>query len=160
MPRFRLPRLRRARAQFPAPWETRWSRICRPIPQAICRFKWTALRKATTWAPGYSRSSPTTRAATCCKLARTTVSPPSGQLSSEGKPLALLSGLAKETGDGELRKVPIFTNGEGRFAADGLKPGLWRMELLSEPPVCFELSIPGGSSGFFDAGKLAQRCPS
>ena len=82
-----------------------------------------------------------------------------GTIEADGKPLALLSGLARETGDGELRKVAIFTNSEGRFAADGLKPGLWRLELLSEPPVCFEISIPSGSSGFFDAGKLGQRCP-
>jgi outer membrane usher protein len=56
--------------------------------------------------------------------------------------------------------VAIFTNGEGRFAADGLKPGLWRLELLSEPPVCFALSIPGGTAGLFNAGQLVQRCAS
>ncbi len=83
-----------------------------------------------------------------------------GTLEDQGKPLALLSGLAKETGGSEPRKVAIFTNSEGRFAADGLKPGLWRLELLSEPPVCFALSIPGGTAGLFNAGKLGQRCTS
>ncbi len=83
-----------------------------------------------------------------------------GMLEDQGKPLALLSGLAKEAGGGATRKVAIFTNSEGRFAADGLKPGLWRLELLSEPPVCFALSIPEGTAGLFNAGKLGQRCSS
>jgi outer membrane usher protein len=83
-----------------------------------------------------------------------------GILEDEGKPLALLSGLAKESGGSEGRKVAVFTNGEGRFAADGLKPGLWRLEVLSEPPACFALAIPSGTAGLFDAGKLNQRCAS
>jgi outer membrane usher protein len=83
-----------------------------------------------------------------------------GTLEDQGKPLALLSGLAKETDGSEPRKVAIFSNSEGRFAADGLKPGLWRLELLSEPPVCFALTIPTGAVGLFDAGKLGQRCAS
>ena len=82
-----------------------------------------------------------------------------GTIEDQGKPLTLLSGLAKETG-GEARKVAIFTNSEGRFAADGLKPGQWRLEVLSEPPACFTLVIPDGTAGLFNAGKLSQRCAS
>ena len=81
-----------------------------------------------------------------------------GTLEDGGKPLALVSGLAKESGGTEPKKVAVFTNDEGRFAADGLKPGLWRIELLSEPPACFSLLIPAGKTGLFDAGKLTQRC--
>jgi outer membrane usher protein len=83
-----------------------------------------------------------------------------GILEDKSKPLALLSGIAREGGVSEPRKVVIFTNGDGRFAAEGLKPGLWRIELLSEPPACFALKVPDGTAGLFDAGKLAQRCVS
>jgi outer membrane usher protein len=83
-----------------------------------------------------------------------------GILEHQSRPLALLSGLAREGGVSEPRKVVIFTNADGRFAAEGLKPGFWRIELLSEPPACFALKIPDGTAGLFDAGKLAQRCTS
>ncbi len=82
-----------------------------------------------------------------------------GVLESEGKPLALMSGLAKETAGRETRKIVLFTNDEGRFAAEGLKPGLWRIELVAQPPVCFLLQVPAGTAGILDAGKLDRRCP-
>lgn len=81
-----------------------------------------------------------------------------GILEDSGKPLALLSGLAKESAAANARKAVIFTNGEGRFAAEGLKPGPWRIEILSDPPLCFSLQIPDRTAGLFNAGTLKQRC--
>ena len=79
-----------------------------------------------------------------------------GTLENEGKPLALLSGLAKESGVADPKKVVVFTNGDGHFAAEGLKPGLWQVEILSAPPVCFALQIPDATAGLFDAGSLVD----
>ena len=78
----------------------------------------------------------------------------------DGKPLSLLSGLAKEAGVPVSRKVAIFTNREGRFSAEGLRAGRWTLELLSDPPACFNLTIPERTAGLFDAGRLKQRCAS
>lgn len=81
-----------------------------------------------------------------------------GSLELEGKPLALLSGLAKEEGVADPRKVVVFTNGAGRFSAEGLKPGQWRIEMIGDPPPCFRLTVPEKASGIFDAGTLAAGC--
>lgn len=78
----------------------------------------------------------------------------------EGKPLSLLSGLARERGVASPRKVAIFTNREGRFSAEGLRAGRWTLEFLSDPPSCFRLAIPEQTSGLFDAGHLKLGCAS
>jgi len=81
-----------------------------------------------------------------------------GNLEAEGKPLALLSGLAKEEGVSDPHKVALFTNSGGRFSIEGLKPGRWRIEMLSETPQCFELTVPEKTMGIYDAGVVAERC--
>jgi outer membrane usher protein len=78
-----------------------------------------------------------------------------GTLELEGKPLVLLSGLAKEEGAAG-RKVIVFTNGAGRFFAEGLRKGDWRIEMIGEPPPCFQLIVPENASGIFDAGVLKK----
>jgi outer membrane usher protein len=82
-----------------------------------------------------------------------------GSLEAEGKPLALISGLAKEESAADPKKVVVFTNRAGRFCAEGLKPGAWRVEMIGEPPLCYRLSIPDSASGLFDAGTLKPGCP-
>ena len=82
-----------------------------------------------------------------------------GSLEAEGKPLALVSGLAKEEGAADPRKVVVFTNRAGRFCAEGLKPGTWRVEMIGEPPLCYRFSVPDRASGIFDAGPLKPGCP-
>ena len=81
-----------------------------------------------------------------------------GSLEAGGKPLALLSGLAKEEGVSTPRKVVVFTNKAGRFSAEGLKAGSWRVEMIGDPPKCFRLTLPEGASGIFDAGAPAEGC--
>ena len=71
-----------------------------------------------------------------------------------GEPVALLSGTAKLE-DGRGQDVAIFTNAAGRFGAEGLAPGRWVIEMLSDgPPIRFALVIPKGSKGLFKAGTL------
>ena len=82
-----------------------------------------------------------------------------GSLEAEGKPLALISGLAKEEGAATSRKVVVFTNRAGRFSAEGLKPGSWRIEMIGEPPICYGLNIPESATGIFDVGTLKPGCP-
>jgi outer membrane usher protein len=81
-----------------------------------------------------------------------------GMMEFEGHALALVSGLAKEEGVPNPNKVVIFTNAAGRFCAQGLKPGVWRLEMLGDPTPCFRLTVPEKTSGILDAGVLAQRC--
>ncbi|WP_155942490.1 hypothetical protein [Rhodomicrobium vannielii] len=81
-----------------------------------------------------------------------------GNLEMNGQPLALLSGLAKEEGVAQPRKVALFTNSGGRFSIEGLKPGRWRIEMLGETPQCFELTVPEKTMGIYDAGAVTQRC--
>ncbi len=82
-----------------------------------------------------------------------------GTLEVDRKPVALLSGLAKEQNVANPRKVVVFTNASGRFYAEGLKPGRWRIEMIGDPPTCFQLTVPENTSGIFDAAVLNHGCP-
>ncbi len=74
-------------------------------------------------------------------------------LDTQGAPVALVSGTATPaTGDGP--SVMVFTNGAGRFGAQGLAPGRWRIEMASEPARSFILDIPADASGLYRAGAL------
>ncbi len=81
-----------------------------------------------------------------------------GTLQVDGKPIVLLSGLAKEQSDAKPRRVVVFTNASGRFCAEGLKPGRWRIEMIGDSPKCFQLIVPENTSGIFDAGVLSSGC--
>jgi outer membrane usher protein len=81
-----------------------------------------------------------------------------GTLEAEGKPLSLLSGLAKEQDVPNPHKVVVFTNAAGRFCAEGLKAGRWRVEMIGDPPKCFELRIPEKTAGLFDATVIREGC--
>jgi len=80
--------------------------------------------------------------------------------SEDGKPISLISGLAKEQSSEGAQKVAVFTNAEGRFVAEGLKPGRWSLEFLTTPPACFDLVIPEQAGGYYSAGQVTQRCHS
>ena len=67
-------------------------------------------------------------------------------LDSEGQPIPLLAGTAIEAG-GQLRRVELFTNRDGRFGASGLRPGTWRIELPTRPVSVYTIVIPEGSDG-------------
>ena len=76
-----------------------------------------------------------------------------GTLKTKAGPLSLQSGHVEEVG-GEHRRVDVFTNREGRFAAAGLKPGKWRIEMGSAPPVIYDIVIPADAKGVVRVGDL------
>lgn len=72
----------------------------------------------------------------------------------DGEPVSLLAGTATEVG-GKGRKVTLFTNATGRFGAEGLGPGKWRVEITVDgEPLVWELVVPKGADGLFKAGTL------
>lgn len=71
-----------------------------------------------------------------------------------GEPAALSSGVARSAQFPD-RIVTIFTNGSGRFGAEGLAPGNWTLEVATPgQPTLYEFAIPPGTNGLFDAGHL------
>lgn len=75
--------------------------------------------------------------------------------SAQGAPLALVAGTATRDGGGS-EPVTVFTNSGGRFAAEGLSPGRWTIEMPQEAgPIKFALDIPKKTQGLFRAGELS-----
>jgi outer membrane usher protein len=61
-------------------------------------------------------------------------------LDAKGAPISLLAGRAVEQGPNG-RVVTLFTSRDGRFSAQGLRPGVWRIEMPSEPPVAYRIDV-------------------
>lgn len=71
----------------------------------------------------------------------------------EGEPVGLVTGTASPQHT-DAPDVKLFTNAAGRFAAQGVAPGLWHIEMATEPVQRFVLDIPDETSGLYRAGKL------
>ncbi len=71
-----------------------------------------------------------------------------------GKPISLIGGEASIEGEKDSKKVTVFTNSSGRFAAQGLKPGKWLINMQTKPPSKYVLNIPDGTVGLYRAGVL------
>ena len=58
--------------------------------------------------------------------------------------------------DGKPDKhVLLFTNGEGKFGAEGMAPGRWIAEMASDSgPLRYVIDVPDGSNGFVKIGTL------
>jgi len=75
-------------------------------------------------------------------------------LLADGEPVALLTGVAYPV-DKPDKQVTIFTNGSGKFGAEGLAPGKWIIEMATEgSPTRYEIEVPEGTDGLFKAGEL------
>jgi outer membrane usher protein len=74
-------------------------------------------------------------------------------IGSDGAPVALLTGTAREAAHPD-KTVELFTNREGRFSAAGVAPGKWLIEVAGDPPAQFELDVPEGAVGLHRAGEL------
>jgi len=74
-------------------------------------------------------------------------------LDDTGEPVALTGGMARSV-DNPSKQVPVFTNGSGKFGADGLASGRWVIEMAAEKPLRFTLVVPKGVQGLFRAGTL------
>ncbi len=76
----------------------------------------------------------------------------------DGNAVALLQGGAKEADKKDAVKVEIFTNKAGRFAAQGLAPGRWLIEMATEPdPTVYAIDVKPEPSGIFTTGLLRPR---
>ena len=61
------------------------------------------------------------------------------------QPVALLAGRAIDLSDPERAPIELFTNRAGRFAAQGLRPGRWKIE-LGDLPLVYEIEVPAGET--------------
>ena len=72
----------------------------------------------------------------------------------DGKPVALVTGTAHPDGKPD-KHVLLFTNGEGKFGAEGMAPGRWIAEMASDSgPLRYVIDVPDGSNGFVKIGTL------
>ena len=68
-----------------------------------------------------------------------------------GDAVGLATGIAS---DGQ-KQVTVFTNQSGKFAADGLAPGEWKLVMDSEAgPLTYVLKIPSDTQGLLRLGTL------
>lgn len=78
-----------------------------------------------------------------------------GQLvDQDAQPLSIVSGTALELADPNREPLTVFTNRDGRFGLTGLRPGRWRITMMSDPPTRFDLVIAGPAMGMIKAGVL------
>jgi outer membrane usher protein len=75
-------------------------------------------------------------------------------IDADGAPISLLGGKAIEMAHPEREPITIFTNREGRFGAAGLAPGIWKIEMPTQPASVFILTIPANTPGVLRAGDL------
>lgn len=62
-------------------------------------------------------------------------------LTRDGEPIVLLAGSAREVAAPDRPAITVFTNREGRFGAFGLRPGVWRIEMPTNPATVFEFTV-------------------
>jgi outer membrane usher protein len=72
----------------------------------------------------------------------------------DGAALSLISGKATEAAHPDHEPIIVFTNREGRFGLAGLRPGKWRIEMLSEPRSTYVIEIPANAEGVVRLGDL------
>jgi outer membrane usher protein len=75
-------------------------------------------------------------------------------LDADGKPISLLAGHLIEQGQPKGKSVEFFTTRDGRFAASGLRPGRWTLDLPTDPESIVEIVIPKGDATLVRVGDL------
>ncbi|HEX3919746.1 MAG TPA: LysM peptidoglycan-binding domain-containing protein [Caulobacteraceae bacterium] len=75
-------------------------------------------------------------------------------LDADGAPISLLAGHAYDLDDPKHEPVEMFTSRDGRFGAQGLRPGHWRIEMPTQPVAKFIITVPKGATGLYRAGDL------
>ena len=75
-------------------------------------------------------------------------------LTEDGAPLSLFSGKAIELAHPDHEPVVVFTNRDGRFGLAGLRPGRWRVEMLTDPTINYVVDIPASPQGVVKTGDL------
>jgi outer membrane usher protein len=75
-------------------------------------------------------------------------------LDASGEPISLLAGKAIDLGNPAHPAITIFTARNGRFGAQGLRPGRWRFEMPTEPATIFEFDVTDSPDGTVRLGDL------
>ena len=76
-------------------------------------------------------------------------------LDREGQPISLLAGKAIDLRAPKRPAVTMFTSRNGKFGAQGLRPGKWRIEMPTEGgPTIYEVDIKDDPSGTVRIGDL------
>ena len=75
-------------------------------------------------------------------------------LDREGEPISLLAGKAIDLKAPKRPAVTMFTSRDGKFGAQGLRPGKWRIEMPTEPPTIFEVNIIDSPTGTVRLGNI------
>jgi outer membrane usher protein len=71
-----------------------------------------------------------------------------------GDPVSLVGGSLVPLASPDAEPIPVFTNRTGRLVGIGLKPGKYRLTLLTDPPFTTEIDIPAGSEGLVNLGDI------
>ena len=75
-------------------------------------------------------------------------------LDDRGEPVRLLAGKAHDLENPDHPAVTVFTSRDGRFGAQGLRPGSWRIEMPAEPPLAYEFEVTESADGIVRIGDL------
>jgi outer membrane usher protein len=75
---------------------------------------------------------------------------------SVGEPILLKAGTVFSPAHPE-KKILIFTNGAGRFAAQGLKAGAWTIEMNDDDQTTYDVMVPEEATGFFNLGEIMPK---
>ena len=72
-----------------------------------------------------------------------------------GRPIALLAGKAIDLDAPKRPPITMFTSRTGKFGAQGLRPGKWRIEMPTEDaPTIYEIDIKDDPSGTVRLGDI------
>lgn len=71
-----------------------------------------------------------------------------------GEPVSLLAGKATDLGNPTREPITIFTGRNGKFGAQGLRPGKWRIEMPTQPPTIFEILVGKGTNDVVQMGDV------
>ena len=75
-------------------------------------------------------------------------------LDANGDPISLLAGTATELDVPGGKTLTVFTSRDGRFGAQGLRPGRWRIDMPASPAVSYTITIPKDSKSLVRIGDL------
>lgn len=77
-------------------------------------------------------------------------------LDADGKPISLLAGHLIELGQpqGKGKSVVFFTGRDGRFAASGMRPGRWKLDLPTDPESSVEIDVAKGTATLVRIGDV------
>ena len=75
-------------------------------------------------------------------------------LDSNGEPVRLLAGKAIDLGNSKHPSLTVFTSRDGKFGAQGMRPGRWRIEMPTEPPIAYEFAVTDNADGISRVGDI------